>query len=94
MMQAKDLIATALTDPQVAWSLGSFGAIAEFMWSPHEDGVDDGSFRKGGANNAAALTLRRRAARSPSCCRPASKSSPTRRRAAIPRGVAMPPRYA
>ena len=30
-------LAAALADPGVAWSLGSFGAIAEFMWSPGEE---------------------------------------------------------
>ena len=54
MTQANNLIAAALADPAVAWSLGSFGAIAEFMWSPLEDCVDDGGSRNGGFEDAVA----------------------------------------
>ncbi len=38
-------IAEHLTDPAVAWSLGSFGAIAEFMWHDDESCHIDGLAR-------------------------------------------------
>lgn len=35
-LETNHLAATHLADPAIAWSLGSFGAIAEFMWHPAE----------------------------------------------------------
>ncbi len=41
------LVREAMTDPDVSWSIDSFGAIAEFSWHPEEAVAHEGSDRGG-----------------------------------------------
>ncbi|MFD0933619.1 DUF6925 family protein, partial [Methylobacterium trifolii] len=54
---ARTLLREALDDPGTAWSLGTFGAIAEFMRDPDEPvhGLDDGRLGMATARGAIAL---------------------------------------
>ena len=54
----KVLLRDALADPGTAWSLGSFGAIAEFMRDPDEPCADPGDGRMGMATARGAVALK------------------------------------